>query len=234
MKGKSVGRLGCPGYARLLAAIVRQPLSPRGLAATGLVGLEAGGRFCAYLHSVGTLHIADWELPPDQKRMPIYAYGPGKDAPVPTRRPNGDRYRGGSLDRFIPRPDFLQPELIAFNEALVAMQEPITAPQIAAESGLFIRTAWSLIDTLTEEKLIYVADWLSPPRGGSRQPLFHWGPGKKSKAKPPRKTRAELQREADAAKRMASVDPFARMAIQLGSLQLASLAANDSEARIRA
>lgn len=227
---KDCVRLGCDGYARLLGALVREPSSWHKLVEKGLAGKLAARRFCAFLHSKGALHISGWEAPPGRWWRAIYTVGPGVDVPVPKKRPNGKAFYGKDAGIFVLKPHEAAPELLAFNSALIALNEPLSALQLEAETGINITTIRKLLHALTAERLIYVAEWA--PRtchGGPRIALYHWGPDKPNKKRPPLKDTLIVQRDYRTSQRLKKVGSFGQM-----THQLASLAANDSEARIRA
>ena len=229
-------RLGFDGYARILAELVGLPSSWHTLVAKGLAGKTAARRFCTFLHSLGSLHISGWEAPDSRPWRAIYSAGPGQDVPVPERRPNGKRYYGDTpvQGRFVPRPDGIPPELLAFNAALIALQEPITAIQMSEETGVCIATTRKLLQEMQDLRLIYVADYM--PRtcpGGPPIEMFHWGPGKSNKKRPRPLGSLEVQRVYRVNKRLKKAGSFGLMAVQLANLSVAD-SANDSRARIRA
>lgn len=167
-------RLGLVGYAHLAALLVQQPSSVLGLMHRGRLGSHvAAYRFIGTLHALGYAHMAGWELPPGLGPRAVWAFGPGQDAPPPTRRPNGRPVEAVRLPK-----RQVCPGVLHFVQVLKTLEEPVSIPELIERTGLDRGPLTDCARVLVALELAHVPLWNLREQGGAPVPCYQLGRGR--------------------------------------------------------
>lgn len=166
-------RLGSPGYAALLRAVVEPATAATAGAALGIKASTAA-RLLREFHRHGLVHVADWVRAgkPRSPYVPQYRAGRGEDAAVPTS------VRGS---RVLPRPLCLE----FCRLTSIVMDGSMTVVEFADEAGIERWEADRYLRMMRAKRLLYVARW--DTSGHKPVRAWGWGPGKHSAKRPKRK-----------------------------------------------
>ena len=210
---KACARIGMPGYIDILSALKTKPRSKIAVqAATGL-GHTAINPILASMHVLRLIHVSGWNMEYDCPTEPVFSYGPGEDAPPPTKRPSGHKVRGVRIPK-VSRP---RSEIVALAHLLRCLQEPITKDELHEQTGLSATAIRSAIRQLQKRRIAYVSCWVDAPgRSHALCAAFELG-GKLDAPRPRALTKNEI------AKRYRD----ARKAKEATSAIVMALAAND-------
>jgi hypothetical protein len=195
-------RMGMKGYIALYAALSRKPMSAAELIMDQLVGHNAVYRYLVTLHALGELHVVDWRVQPNIRAQPVYAAGPGQDAPLPLR-PNGRPSAGPNK----ARRRALSPALIAFASLLRSLREPICRAELREETGYTDYFIGIALRALMKNKLARITSWVRESNSipGPPRAYYQLGSGPNAK-RPPRLTRSQIHYRQKA--RLASLSPL--------------------------
>lgn len=175
-------RLGWSGYVGILAALHAKPMCLPDMPAVMGIGRDTLYRLIPGLYSAGWLHVSAWELRPSNT-LPVYAFGPGDDAPAPTMRPTGRPVEGARILADTP-----SPEVIAFCSMLRAISDTSACiSDIALETGSHRETIRTALDALVDAGLAHLSAW-QPRFCNPTGPIAaHYKIGAGSRAKKPSK-----------------------------------------------
>lgn len=177
-------KLGLVGYANLAAMLDDKPSTASSLTARAGLGHVAAYRWLMSLHSLGRVHIASWECKAKSPMLPVFAWGPGHDAPAPRVRPNGKPVQAVNL----PEPRVC-PSVVAWEYLLRSIEAPASRVEVKAATGLDGTTVKEALAALVNLELAHVALWLDRDQGGIPLPQYQLGAGRNVPM--PRTKRAE-------------------------------------------
>ena len=166
-------RLGVAGYAHLAAMMVQQPCTVLGLMRRAGLGHVAAYRFIATLHALRYAHVAGWEMEPGRNAMPLWAFGPGVDAPPPTHRPNGRPVQALRLPK-----RQVCPGVLHFVQLLRAIETPASATEVQEATGMHHTPVREFLDAMQALELAHVPLWGHRPQGGAPMPQYQLGRGR--------------------------------------------------------
>jgi hypothetical protein len=186
MRKRGFGR-GLPSYCALVV-LMKRPATVTSLSKR-LCGGSTGGRngvglALRELQAAGLAHVVGWKHCRPNGMGPlaaVWAFGQGDDVP----RPSGKK---------LPRPvERIRPEMLAFVEAIRCVLEgPSTVKDMRERSGIGKGPAQTFTKVLREAGLLRIGDWEAS--GSVRAPAWVWGGGQHA-PKPPRKPKAQIDRE---------------------------------------
>lgn len=165
-------KLGMVGYAHLAAMLRDKPMTISSLQAAARLGHMATYRFVMSLHTLKRAHITGWVQKAHSPLLPLFAFGPGQDAPAPTMRSNGRPVEAVNF----PAQQLL-PSLIAFEQLLRAIEVPASRQDVIAATGLHYDTVTAALEAMVDLQLAHVPLWLWTPQGGPCLPQYELGPG---------------------------------------------------------
>lgn len=165
-------KLGLVGYAHLAAMLVQEPCTAIALAQKAHMGHVAAYRFLISLHTLRRVHVRSWEQRPRVRPVPVFAFGPGQDAPPPIKAPNGRPVEAAS----VPRARVCA-SLIAFESLLKAIEQPASLVDAVESTGLHCTQLQRALRTLVHLGLAHVALWVDRPQGGRALPQYQLGDG---------------------------------------------------------
>lgn len=175
-------RLGMGGYARVLAALRDKPMTyMEGQAATG-IRHNSMHRIFNSMYALGMVHIADWMIEPDRPTAPRFGMGHADDAPPPVKRPNGKRVTKAKM----PPAVVPAPELVAMKSLLQAVQEPATALEVIAATGVSPVTVRNALAEMHRLRLVHIALWTPRAGNNSGAPVPNYQIGRAADAPRPK------------------------------------------------
>lgn len=186
-------KLGVVGYAHLLAMLTWYPSTVLALAQRARMGHLAAYRWVMAMHQLGRVHVASWLELPRRPLLPVFAVGPGPDAPPPSERANGR-----PVERCVLPMRRLTKELIAFEHLLRALEVQATRAEVVEATGLDDTTARDGLRALHRLQLAHVAGWYIRPQGGALLAIYLLGPGRDApqrRQKPTARDRSFRQRQ---------------------------------------
>lgn len=163
-------RLGCAGFAQLLALMATKATIPE-LAVRAGVNVNTAYRFVRTMHHAGMVRILEWRPGPLGRQYPVYIAGRGKDAEAP---PNAARTSSSALSS----------EVLGFASLLRAMQDdPTSKADLIEETGVSHTTVKTTLEACVQHGLIHIAGWAPRTASGCGQPLplYLLGPGRAAK-----------------------------------------------------
>lgn len=197
-------------YARAVCALVHQPRTVIELAEALGVFINTASAFIRVMHQRGLVHVDHWRPPACRGfHMPVYAFGPGPDAPVLGRSCR------------LPKP-LLRPfaGMIAFAEMVQAMlREPCTPHDMREQSGLAMGTIYRVIRVMRDEdnRALRITDWDCLQARKLPLPAYQIGVGPDARRPQPLTTKQVNRRYRERCKEREVFQPLA-----------AALAANNS------
>lgn len=174
MKAKTK-RVGMAGYVRLLAMLRIRPNTIPDAADFVGVGRVACYRIITTMHHLKLVHVSDWLIQYDRRTLPVYAFGPGEDAPAPIKRPCGRAVRNAKL----PKLRDFSSEVVGLHLLIKAMSEPASRAQLGRDTGLHEKTIRTALAAMVRHGLAFIDHWA--PReapGGPPIAHFQFGAGK--------------------------------------------------------
>jgi hypothetical protein len=184
-------RLGLAGYVTILATLRDQPDTSVGLMDRTGIGKTNACLLLPQFHAKGLIHIAGWQYGLGQYTKPVYAYGPGVDAPLPAdavhengqpRSPRMAKFRG------------YKPEFIAFACVMDELAMPVTAVEILAATGLARGTLNGVLRALRKHNLARIAGWVKRDGSGAGGRMAQWQLGSAKNAPYPKLDRTVSRR----------------------------------------
>jgi hypothetical protein len=167
-------RLGVAGYAHLAAMLVQQPCTVIRLMQRAGLGHVAAYRFIGTLHALRYAHVVGWEMEPGRNAMPMWAFGPGADAPPPTVRPNGRPVQALRLPK-----RKVCPGVLHFVQLLRAIEVPAGAAEVQAATGMHHSPVRDFLDTMQALELAHVPLYGHRQQGGGPpMPQYQLGYGR--------------------------------------------------------
>ena len=165
-------KLGMVGYAHLAAMLRDTPMTVVSLQAAARLGHVAAYRFVMSMRAMKRVHIAGWQEKARSPLLPLFAFGPGLDAPAPALRRNGRPVQAVNHPT-----QQLCPSVIAFEQLLRAIEVPASRQDVIAATGLHYDTVTAALEAMVQLQLAHVPLWLWMPHGGPCLPQYELGPG---------------------------------------------------------
>lgn len=162
-------RVGMAGYVRLLARLRMRPSTIPD--AVGFVGVGRGAcyRIITTMHHLKLVHVSAWSTDYDRRTLPVYAYGPGEDAPAPALRPCGRPTRNAKL----PTLRDFSSEVVGLHLLIKTMAEPVSKAQIGRETGMHDKTIRTTLAAMVRYGLAYIDHWAAREAAGG-PPIAHF------------------------------------------------------------
>jgi hypothetical protein len=168
--------LGLRGHAALYAALAAKPMDYAGLALAGKLSDFSARRWAQSLHAAGLVHITRWQRIGRGQPTPVWAAGPGTDAPYPAQRPDGSP----AVPRPVQHPKRRYSSTVAFCVALRALQTGAhTLADMMEETGVSVRGVRGMLYTLHAARVLYISAWHRPNGAtGKWCAAYAWGRAK--------------------------------------------------------
>ncbi len=172
-----IGRIGLPGYGRVLGAALRAPIPAGRVAELTGVNDNTARMIMRKLKAVGLVHVAAWSKRETKGYEPLWGYGDKVEPPYPggRRRPQGSRTRNLASQAIVLAVILRQLDL-----------EPTTIKRLAEVSGMNWNDLNRILKSWEEDGLVRVSDWDPPVAGGTPSRMYSVGFGpspKRPKAK---------------------------------------------------
>lgn len=167
-----IGRVGLPGYGRVLGATLRAPVSAGDVERLIGVNNNTARMIMRKLKAVGLVHVADWSKRETKGFEPLWGFGDKVEPPYPgrARRPQGARTKN------------LSPQGIAL--AVIVRQlelEATTVKTLSEVSGMRWNDLNRILKLWEADGLVRVADWEPPVTGGVASRMYAIGAGPRPK-----------------------------------------------------
>lgn len=180
VKRRDGKKLGWRGYASILRYLQRVAATPQMVAKKFDAQEQTVRRVLYRMHDLGAIHVQEWrQLAAKGLHVPVWAYGPGEDAPRPASQPSR---RPQTLDRTNALPELVQTlHMLRLLEA-----EPLGKVELAARCGSQHSNVTKFVNHCHRIGLLRIADWSVRLHGGRRAALY--GLGCKADAPKPENT----------------------------------------------
>lgn len=190
-------KLGMVGYAHLAAMMCAAPCTATQLRHAAQIGHVAAYRWLMSLYQLGRVHIAAWQCQSKAPMLPLFSWGPGKDAEAPRLRPNGKPVAAVNMP--VRR---LCHSVVAWEYLLRSIEAPASRVEVKAATGLDHTTIQEALASLVALGLAHVPMWVDREQGGAPLPQYQLGAGpnapmprpKRGEQKALVRTRQERQR----------------------------------------
>lgn len=165
---KGIGKIGLPGYGRILAAALREPIPVRTVEELTGVNNNTARMIMRKLKAVGLVHVAAWSKRETKGYEALWGFGDKVEPPYPggARRPQGARATNMSAQGIAMAVIIRQLEL-----------EPTTVKTLAEVSGMTWADLNRILKGWGAAGLVRVADWDPPVTGGVASRMYAIGPG---------------------------------------------------------
>lgn len=195
-------RLGWSGYADILRALQRKPMTSRQVSERFGIGILTTRILLGRMLDFRLVHrCAFVKQHAHASEVPVWAYG---YQPCATSKTRTGGTKAGPL-----RAATVRPELIAFAAILKSLDgAPVTYAQVVATTGCTIQHIGYLIQHMRKIGMARIADWQPPATPGTPAAMYQLGCGADAK-RPPVMTRSQI--EARCRQRRAGLKRMQRM-----------------------
>lgn len=184
-------RLGIDGYVRLLAYIKAKPGTIIQIAQGFGIGRDTTYKLIGRFYACGWLHVVAWHQEGRGKRLPVYTFGKGIDAPKPTHTASGHPI---AQSVGVLAPVAVAPEVMGLCALLDELESECNLPELVAATGLNRDTVKKALDALVEHKLAHIALLLPRAPGIGGEYMRYWKLGAGQNAKMPHRKKREQER----------------------------------------
>lgn len=161
-----VRRLGLGGYAAVLRAIQRTPMTTLQLCTAFGLTVRFGRRIVGRMEDLGLIHAQAFiRQGPTGPAVPVWAYGADAE---------GEPRPKGAPARVLTRATTM-PLLIAFAQCVYMLREPATMAEISERTGVCRTTVSRLVRHCRAIGLARIGDWQRQERGGTPSPMYVLG-----------------------------------------------------------
>lgn len=195
--GKTPGAyMGFAGLASMLA-MTKRPTSPHDVTKTIGLGIKRSSGVLRQFWLLGLVRRVGWIKPTNGFPTPVYQIGDGPDVPAMIGR-DGRPHAYADI-----RPKRMEPRVVAFASAVMAMALPMTVAELCRESGLSESRLRELLRYMNKPEigLAYIAGYQRRDDGkGAHAALWCYGINKRNAPRPVAGPRNRNKRKVDLAR----------------------------------